>query len=213
MVKRNLATRILKRAERARVALEIDTAEKLAAYVEMLQRWNARINLTAVADNDEGLDRLVVEPARAARHLPETGALIDIGSGGGSPAVPLKIIQPGLSLRMVESKSRKGAFLREAARDLNLANVEVDVCRYEELLARPELHEKHDVLTVRAVRIERNALKSLQAFVRPGGVLGLLRGRGVIDALEDVQPPLLWEATYPLVEEIRSQLVVVRKLK
>jgi len=213
LVKRNLATRILKRADRARVVLETDAAQKLAAYVELLQRWNVRINLTALADNDEGLDRLIIEPVSAAKYLPSTGALIDIGSGGGSPALPLKIVKPGLSLRMVESKTRKGAFLREAVRELGLPSVEVDVCRYEELLARPELHENHDVLTVRAVRIERTALRNLQAFVRPGGFLGLLRGGGVVEALDDVQPPLVREATYPLIESLRSQLVVVRKLK
>jgi len=213
LVKRNLATRILTRADRARVSLEIDAAQKLASYVELLQRWNVRINLTALADNDEGLDRLIIEPVSAAKHLPSTGSLIDIGSGGGSPALPLKIVMPGLSLRMVESKTRKGAFLRDAVRELALSNVEVDVCRYEELLARPELHENHDVLTVRAVRIEKTALRNLQAFVRPGGVLGLLRGGAEARALADVQPPLVWEATYPLIESLRSQLVVVRKLK
>ena len=50
MVKRSLAIRLLRRAERARVTLEIDVAERLAAYVELLQRWNKRINLTALAD-------------------------------------------------------------------------------------------------------------------------------------------------------------------
>ena len=213
MGKRNLATRLLKRAERARVALELEAAEQLAAYVGMLQRWNSRINLTALVDNDSGLDRLIIEPLIVARYLPKTGSLIDIGSGGGSPALPLKILLPELSLRMVESKTRKGAFLRDAVRQLGLRNVEVEVCRYEELLSRPELHETHNALTVRAVRLERKALRNLQAFVRPGGLLGLLRGGGVSDALRDVQPPLVWEATYPLVESLRSQLVVVRKLE
>ena len=212
MAKRNLVTRIVKRADRARVPLDAGAAEKLAAYVEKLRRWNARINLTALADNDEGLDRLVIEPVSAARYLPKTGWLIDVGSGGGSPAVPIKIVHPRLSLRMVESKARKGAFLREVSRELALRNVEVDVCRYEELLARPELHEKHNVLTVRAVRMGRNALRNLQAFVRPGGVVGLFRGRGVTDVLENVQPPLVWEGTYSLVESVRSQLIVVRKI-
>ncbi len=213
MGKRNLATRLLKRAERGRVALELEAAEQLAAYVGMLQRWNSRINLTALVDNDSGLDRLIIEPLIVARHLPKTGSLIDIGSGGGSPALPLKILLPELSLRMVESKTRKGAFLRDVVRQLGLRNVEVEVCRYEELLSRPELHETHNALTVRAVRLERKALRNLQAFVRPGGLLGLLRGGGVSDALRDVQPPLVWEATYPLVESLRSQLVVVRKLE
>ena len=76
MGKRNLATRLLKRAERARVALELEAAEQLAAYVGMLQRWNSRINLTALANNEAGLDRLIIEPLIVARYLPKTVSCI-----------------------------------------------------------------------------------------------------------------------------------------
>ena len=77
---------------------------------------------------------------------------------------------------MVEVKARKSAFLREAARRLNLDRTEVETARYEELLARPELLEAHDVLTLRAVRVETRVLLTLQAFVAPRGIVMLFRG-------------------------------------
>ena len=212
MASRDLATRLLRRAARARVALEEPVAERLGAYVALLRRWNARMNLTALDDVDAGLDRLIIEPLAAARHLPSHGTLVDIGSGGGSPAIPLKVAVPGLALRMVEAKTRKGAFLREAIRQLALTTTTVESGRYEELLARPELHEAHDVLTLRAVRVEARVLRNLQAFVVPGGRLLLFRGSGSVDVPNELQPPLVWEATYPLVESLRSRLVVLRKL-
>ena len=213
MGKRDLKTRLLKRAERARVDLDPNVALRLATYVALLRRWNARMNLTALDDSEAGLDRLIVEPLAAARRLPGRGQLIDIGSGGGSPAIPLQIASPELAVRMVEGKTRKGAFLREAMRQLKLKRSTVEGSRYEALLTRPELHEAHQILTVRAVRVEAGVLRSLQAFVAPGGVLALfLGGAGTADAPRDLQPPLVWEATYPLVESLRSRLVIIRKL-
>ena len=74
---------------------------------------------------------------------------------------------------MVESKTRKAAFLREAVRVLNLKSATVDAVRSEELLARPALHDAFDVVSVRAVRIERKTLSELQSFAKPGGLIFL----------------------------------------
>ena len=95
--------------------------------------------------------------------------MLDIGSGGGSPAIPMKLAAPGISLRMVESKTRKAAFLREVVRTLELDRTAVDAVRFEELLSRPTLHDAVDVVTMRAVRVDRKTLAELQSFVRPGG--------------------------------------------
>ncbi len=209
---RGLARRIARRA--ARVGLEVDDslAGSLAAYVGLLERWNRRMNLTALAADDAGLDRVVVEPLVAARHLPVgSQRVIDIGSGGGSPAVPMKLAVPGVHVRMVESKTRKAVFLREVARRLKLEGVAVETSRYEELLTRPELHEAADVVTVRAVRVEGRVLHGLQALVRVGGAVFLFRGTGESDLLDEVRAPLRWRATYPLVESLRSRLVVLEK--
>ncbi len=137
--------------------------------------------------------------------------MLDIGSGGGSPAIPLRLAAPHLSLRMVESKTRKAVFLREAVRELQLPASEVETSRFEELLSRPELHEGHDLVTIRAVRVEPRTLVTLQAFLRDGGQLFLFRGPGGADVSESLTPPLSWVATYPLIEELRSRLVVLKK--
>jgi 16S rRNA (guanine527-N7)-methyltransferase len=213
MTTKGLRQRLARRAKRARLDLSDELVERLCTYVDLLQRWNRRMNLTSLDDRDAGLDRLIVEPLAAVRHLSQPdGSLVDIGSGGGSPAVPLKVAAPGLSLLMVEAKTRKAAFLREVVRQLELDSTSVETGRYEELLARPEFHERHDALSLRAVRIEGRVLRGLQAFVRPGGEMLLFRSTSVADVPGDVQPPLAWDATYPLVETLRSRLVVLRKV-
>jgi 16S rRNA G527 N7-methylase RsmG len=112
---------------------------------------------------------------------------------------------------MVESKTRKSVFLREAVRALEMNGADVVTTRFEELLARPDLHEAHDLVTIRAVRVEARVLGTLQAFAKPGGQIFLFRGSGHSDPSESVTPPLAWKATYPLIESLRSRLVVLEK--
>ena len=170
------------------------------------------MNLTALDESDKGLDRLLIEPLVAGAHVPVgRSRVVDIGSGSGSPAIPLKLARPGLRLLMVESKARKAAFLREACRHLQLSGVDVETARFESLLARADLHEVHDVLTVRAVRLEARALNGLQAFLRPGGFLFLFRGGSGSDVPADLMPPLSWRETLPLVDVLGSRLVVLEK--
>jgi 16S rRNA (guanine527-N7)-methyltransferase len=213
---RELRDRIRRRGKKAGIELKPDLIDRLDRYFTLLAKWNQKINLTSFrlpqGGEDDAVDRLLIEPVIAARHVPsDARRALDIGSGGGSPAIPLKLATPGLQLRLVESKTRKAVFLREAVRELGLADVEVETSRFEELLARPELHEGVDLVTIRAVRVEPKTLVTLQAFIKPGGHVFLFRGPGGANVAEHVNPPLSWLATYPLIEELRSRLVVLRK--
>jgi len=207
-----------RRAHAAGITIEPGLLEALEAYYLLLTKWNARINLTAFrltpGGEDDAVDRLLVEPLVAARYVPGNArTLLDAGSGGGSPAIPLALASPQLHLRMVEVKTRKAIFLREAVRTLGLKRAEVETARFEELLPRPELHEAQDLVTIRAVRVETRTLLTLQAFLRPGGLLFLFRGSGAAEAIDNAPTPLQWIATYPLVEALRSRLVVLAKTR
>ena len=205
----------MRRARRAGVTLTADVAAQLESYYRLLATWNAKINLTGLNLSElssDAIDRLLIEPVIASKYAPMPAPrILDVGSGGGSPAIPFALALPGTQLLMVESKTRKSVFLREAVRALGLANADVVTARFEELLSRPDLHEAHDLVTVRAVRIESRMLVTLQAFARPGGALFLFRGSGHSDPGESVTPPLAWKATYPLLESLRSRLVVLEK--
>jgi 16S rRNA (guanine527-N7)-methyltransferase len=189
--------------------------EQLEVYFRLLATWNSKINLTGLDLSEpapETIDRLLIEPLIAARHSPPgVTAMIDIGSGGGSPAIPFALALPRPRVRLVESKVRKSVFLREALRATGLADGEVITARFEELLARPALHEAHELLTIRAVRIEPRVLMGVQAFVKPGGQLFLFRGESGADVSSVLTPPLAWHATYPLIESLRSRLVILSK--
>lgn len=215
---REFRDRLKRRAKAAGASLEAPLIENLEIYYQLLTKWNAKINLTAFRLTPEGddaaIDRLLIEPVIAARYVPENArTLLDAGSGGGSPAIPLKLASRNLTLRMVEVKTRKAVFLREAVRALNLKDAEVETSRFEELLPRAELHEALDLVSIRAVRIEIRTLNTLQAFLRPGGKLLLFRGASKSDLEDSPPPPLAWMATYPLVDSLHSKLVVLSKTR
>jgi 16S rRNA (guanine527-N7)-methyltransferase len=212
-VARDFKTRLTRRAAKAGVFLDEELAAALASYYDLLSRWNRKINLTALDNPDEAIDRLLLEPVIAAKAIAGPGSreLMDVGSGGGSPAIPLALaLGADVRLTMVEVKARKSAFLREAVRQLGLRGAFVETSRHEELLARPELLEKFDLLSLRAIRVEPKILMTLQAFIRPGGQLLLFRGPAGPEHLQVIHP-LAWESTHPLVETLQSRLSILRK--
>lgn len=103
-------------------------------YIKILLHWNEKLNLTAIRDPLEILYRHFCESMFAAGAIPvDKGRLADIGSGPGFPGIPLKIIRPELEVCLVESNIKKGTFLAEVVRELQLTNARVLISRYEEL--------------------------------------------------------------------------------
>lgn len=132
--------RLLARAAALQLPLEGVDVSRLQRYADLLLHWNARINLTSLplaGWPDATLDRLFLEPIAAAPLVASArGTWIDLGSGGGSPAIPLAVTLEGMTLTMTESRGKKAAFLREAIRSLSLPGARV-VGPFEELLADP----------------------------------------------------------------------------
>jgi 16S rRNA (guanine527-N7)-methyltransferase len=205
--------KLASRAKKAGISVQTDVISGLEAYFELLQKWNSKVSLTSLPIEklgDEAIDRLLIEPLVASKYVPQRAAVIDVGSGGGSPAIPMRIANPSISLRMVESKTRKAAFLREVVRQLQLERTAIESSRFEELLVRPELHEAADIVTLRAVKVEKKTLMGLQAFLKPGGSLLLFRAGSAGDA-ELANPMLVWQANHPLLPALHSELAVFTK--
>ncbi len=116
------------------IAVDGEQIRLIQRYMRILRQWNEKLNLTAIRDPLEILYRHFCESMHAAVVLPlASGRLADIGSGAGFPGVPLKIIRPELELFLVDSNIKKGTFLAEVVRDLELVNTRVLISRYEEL--------------------------------------------------------------------------------
>ncbi|HTC40906.1 MAG TPA: 16S rRNA (guanine(527)-N(7))-methyltransferase RsmG [Candidatus Acidoferrales bacterium] len=103
-------------------------------YIRILLQWNEKLNLTAIRDPLEMLHRHFCESMYAGVAISgDFGRLADIGSGAGFPGIPLKILRPEIELFLVESNIKKGTFLAEVVRELELTNARVLISRYEEL--------------------------------------------------------------------------------
>lgn len=160
----------------------------LAAYLDLLQRWNATYNLTAVRDPAEMLtqhlaDCLSVVPALAqwlAGH-PGAGRLLDVGSGGGLPGVVLAVTLPQLQVTCVDTVGKKAAFIRQVALEGRLANLEALHSRVEALRDRG-----FDLVVSRAFASLADFVRLTERCLKPHGVWVAMKGKRPADEIAQV---------------------------
>lgn len=113
---------LLSGAAQMEVALTEAQANKLLDYLDLLQKWNKAYNLTAVRERPAMLTQHLLDSLSIVPHLPR-GDLLDVGSGGGLPGIPLAILQPERSITLIDTVGKKVAFLKQAAMTLGLKNL------------------------------------------------------------------------------------------
>jgi 16S rRNA (guanine527-N7)-methyltransferase len=218
--------------------------EQISMYIDLLLRWNSRINLTAIRHPEDIVTRHFGESFFLACHLfPPTGnvertllsapapqplrsvgphtpmlesptlsrvpqpspsststaiqpRVLDIGSGAGFPALPLKIYAPQIDLTLIESNHKRAAFLREVARALTLTNINVMTARAETLAAPAGPHA--GVVTFRAVERFESVLPVATKLLAPQGRLALLIGARQVPTLSTLAPNLSWARPVPI---------------
>jgi 16S rRNA (guanine527-N7)-methyltransferase len=190
--------------------LSTEQLELISTYLDLLARWNRRINLTAIRDREAILTRHFGESLFAARHfLPDPLAALsvtDVGSGAGFPGMPLKIWAPQIRLTLIESNGKKATFLNEAIRTLNLSHVNVLVSRVEQVRAQS------DLVTLRAVERLDKILPFLPRLLTPSGRIGLLIGESQIQTAKTVLSGTVWSPPLPIPLS-RSRMVLISRAK
>ena len=195
---------------------------QFATYLDLLLRWNARMNLTAVRDPEQIVTRHFGESLFAARRLypscsPEPGAwsLLDIGSGAGFPGLPIKIHDPALSVTLLESNHRKATFLREVVRTLQLTHVEVLTERAEDYAQQITNHVSpftNVTITLRAVerfrQILPTAVRLLDKFPGLHRRLALLIGAAQVEPARAIASTLTWYDPVPIPASSQRVLLV-----
>ena len=158
--------------ERLGIALSADQGARLRRHLALLAKWNRRLNLTSVKGMDDMVVRHLLDSLAIARFV-RGQSLLDIGSGGGFPGMPLAVINPQLEVTLLDSRGKRVEFLRYACTALDLGGVSVVRGRVEDY--RPA--QKFDTLAVRAFASLGETLKATVALHRPGVRLLAMKGR------------------------------------
>jgi 16S rRNA (guanine527-N7)-methyltransferase len=192
-------------AEAAQPPLDPHLSQRFETLLSLFLRWSARINLTAIRDEEGILSRHFVESIACARALPAgLSTLLDFGSGAGFPGIPIALCRPEIAVTLAESQGKKAAFLREAARVLGLS-AKVHSGRAE------ELHALFDCVTLRAVDKMERAVQSAAHLVRPGGWLALMTTTAALSALKSsAGVEFSWSAA-PLLPSSDDRLLALGK--
>lgn len=163
-------------ATRFGIAVTDQQADLMAAHGRELIEWNQRINLTAIIDPKEVAVKHFLDSLAGLTEIPIQAKLLDLGSGGGFPGLPLKIMRPAQSITLLDGVRKKVHFLKYVVRALHLQHIEVLHGRAESLVEGPDARGGFDVITCRAVA-DVKALVSLAApLLSPNGRLILYKG-------------------------------------
>jgi 16S rRNA (guanine527-N7)-methyltransferase len=160
----------------------------ISIYIDLLLKWNARINLTAIREPNEIVQRHFGESLFAAKYLleqrPQTA--IDLGSGAGFPGVPFAMLAPDVQVTLIESQQKKATFLKELIHVLELKNVTVFSDRAE------SYPETADLVMLRAVEKFEQALHVGIGLTKQGGRIALLIGSGQVEPAHGLSSKVSW---------------------
>jgi len=169
------------------LSLSPDQTGLLAAHAGQLQLWNAKMNLTAITDIRLVAYKHFVDALAAARFLERPARIMDLGSGAGFPAVPMKILYPNLDVTMVDAVRKKVSFLNHVVRTLKLDNIRAVHARVEDLAKDSGHFQMYDTVTARGFADLGKLAGLAGPMLAPGGRIYALKGA---HALEEITPEL-----------------------
>lgn len=167
--------------------LNSEKEQMFFSLTKMLTEFNAHTNLTAITDINGVILRHFVDSLTAEPYIPQGARLVDVGTGGGFPTLPLAIVRPDVSFTAIDSTAKKLAFSELVSSSLGLSNVCVKIGRAEELSRDAALRERFDVACARAVAPLNILCELCLPFVKVGGKFVSLKGSGAEDELKSAE--------------------------
>ncbi|MEE9553941.1 MAG: 16S rRNA (guanine(527)-N(7))-methyltransferase RsmG [candidate division Zixibacteria bacterium] len=144
-----------------------DFTMRAGLHYDLIREWSNRMNIVSKNDLEILLERHILDSLTPITSIPDKGRLIDIGSGGGFPGIPIALIRPELKIILLESRHKKALFLQEAKKQLKLDNVSVEECRLEAFTS----NSPFDIATIRALPQWEKHLKRIKSLLRPEGYI------------------------------------------
>jgi len=166
------------------INLGLKEARQFSIHAAELVKWNLKINLTAITDPFEVAVKHFLDSIAPAGIIPAGASMLDIGSGGGFPGIPLKVVIPALSVSLIDSSGKKVTFLKHVIRTIGLGDIEAVQGRVEELAGSIK---KFDVVICRAFSSLEKFVGSALPLLAPNGMIISLKGKTNTDELASVR--------------------------
>ena len=161
--------------------------EQFIKYMRLLQEWNEKINLTAITEDEEVIKKHFIDCIKAFKSdaIKNAKNIIDVGTGAGFPGLPIAIMNPNVEVTLLDSLNKRINYLNIVVRELGLKNVTTIHSRAEDGARKPELREKFDVATSRAVANMAVLSEFCMPYVKKGGYFVALKGPSIDEELKN----------------------------
>ena len=167
--------------------LNVSQKNKFNKYLELLQEWNNKINLTAITEKEEIELKHFYDSLTISKYIKSESSLIDVGTGAGFPGIPLKIKDESIKLTLLDSLNKRLIFLEEVEKKLELKNVVNIHGRAEDYGKDKKYREKYDYATSRAVARLSVLVEYLLPFVKVGGYCICMKGPNIEEEIKDAE--------------------------
>lgn len=207
-------------ARAVKIDLNNNQLEAFYKYKEILLSWNEKINLTAITDEKEIITKHFIDSLTIAKHIKENAKIIDIGTGAGFPAIPIKILNKNLDITLVDSLNKRVEFLKILVDELKLKNIKIIHSRAEDLSIKEEYREKYDIVLSRAVAAMNVLAEYLIPFAKLKGICICMKGKNYKEELKTSKKAIDLlggkleepeETSLPGTEEQRTIIIITKQ--
>lgn len=209
--------------EKENLAFNEETYNKFIVYKELIKEWNQKINLTAITDDEEIIKKHFIDSIKIFEfpYVKEAKTIIDIGTGGGFPGIPMKIVNSDSKMVLLDSLNKRINFLNLVINEINLSNIETIHGRAEDFARNDIYREKFDLAVSRAVANTTVLLELCLPYVKAGGYFVALKGPAIEDEIKEANNALkvLGGKIEEIIEvdiagsNLKHNLLVVKKIK
>lgn len=206
-------------------ALEIEVEDKKQEqfynYMELLQKWNENINLTAITEPEEVLQKHFVDSLTIMPYIKKDEKVIDVGTGAGFPGIPIKIAEEEVEVTLLDALNKRLNFLNEVIQALELSKIKTVHLRAEEAGKNKDLREKFDVSVSRAVAPLSTLVEYLLPLLKINGICICMKGSNIEEEIINSRKAIeilggkiekIEEFTLPN-SEIKRNIIIIRKVK
>lgn len=221
MEKEEFIAKINTQTQKLGINITNEQAEKFYLYTNMLLEWNEKINLTAITEQNEVIQKHFIDSLTINKYINENARVIDVGTGAGFPGIPLKIVRDDINVTLLDALNKRINFLNEIIEQNELTNIETIHTRAEEAGKNKNLRESFDIATSRAVAPLNILVEYLLPLVKIGGKCICMKGSNAKEEIENSRNAInILGGKIEKIEElelpdsdIRRTIIVIKKEK